>query len=219
MWQSTAKFLAPTKDLALPPWKRLSIWGPKTPGVRNVTRSAATGSFARLREAGITVIGDITMDGTTSKHIQEIAPQLSSSTLICRAYDRILDSSPKHAAGFRTASKFAVSKGHSSEPTWALKLKDDAPTDDRILNTSHATTGYQRTFNTCFGVARQSLNYGNGRSTSYTWHSARQGDGRQVLKKLFSELISRRIRGEMVGNMANVHPMDDMVPKKRQGFP
>ncbi|KAL3689767.1 hypothetical protein R1sor_016076 [Riccia sorocarpa] len=67
LWQATAKFLSPLDQMSLNSWRRLSLWGPKSTGVREVTRSAITGSNARLNASGIKDIADITLDGTTTK--------------------------------------------------------------------------------------------------------------------------------------------------------
>ncbi|KAL3692894.1 hypothetical protein R1sor_006545 [Riccia sorocarpa] len=142
LWQSAAKLLAPLQHLPLTPWKTLSIWGPKTPGVRNVTRSATGRVFARLKGAGIENLGVITHDGTTS-----IPLHLAATTEIAlvqtnlKAYERILDSTPKHTASLSRPSQFAISL--LPDPLYCIKLKHEAPQEDSSINTSHAGAAFQ----------------------------------------------------------------------------
>ncbi|KAL3675471.1 hypothetical protein R1sor_025419 [Riccia sorocarpa] len=139
-WQSTAKLLGPLHELPLHPWKRLSIWGPKLPGVRNITRSAKGGSFARLKDAGVEELGDLTADGTTTLPLHITAAQLSPTPpVLLRAFDRIIQSTPKHSAAYRCSSRFALS---NADPITCIKLKDDAPLEDNQLNATHAAVAF-----------------------------------------------------------------------------
>ncbi|KAL3685602.1 hypothetical protein R1sor_003624 [Riccia sorocarpa] len=137
VWQTTAKLLSPLEQLPLPQWQRLSLWGPKVIGVRNTTRSANGGSYARLQAAGINVIGDITPDGNTSLPLLLAANQsLHASPAIHRAYEKVIDSTPKHAAAYKTASQYFTSV--STLPTWCIKTKDEAPMDSSLITAAHA---------------------------------------------------------------------------------
>ncbi|KAL3693174.1 hypothetical protein R1sor_006825 [Riccia sorocarpa] len=141
LWQTTAKLLQPLQQLPLQLWKRLSIWGPKVSGVRNISRSATTGSNARLKSAGICVIADITSDGRSTIPLQQAAcPELQLTDNISRAYLKITATTPHHAAAYRSASGFATSP--STDPMWVIKLKDETPNDDSQIGHSHATAAF-----------------------------------------------------------------------------
>ncbi|KAL3689068.1 hypothetical protein R1sor_015377 [Riccia sorocarpa] len=108
-WQSTSKLLGPLHQLPILPWKNLSLWGPKTEGVRNISRSAKTESFTRLKHAGISDIGNITHDGVNAIPIQLATDSpLHTSQIICRAYGKIIDSTPKYSAAYRGLRGFTV---------------------------------------------------------------------------------------------------------------
>ncbi|KAL3697663.1 hypothetical protein R1sor_011739 [Riccia sorocarpa] len=128
MWQNTVKFLAPLQHLPLEPWKRLSLWGPKTTGVRNQARQAKTGPTQRLKQAGVEEIGQITADGRSALPLQQVAlTTLQLNPHTHRAYARIIDSTPMHAASYRCNSQFAVTR--MDDPRWCVWLTDNAPAD------------------------------------------------------------------------------------------
>ncbi|KAL3702291.1 hypothetical protein R1sor_020313 [Riccia sorocarpa] len=141
LWQTSAKLLQPLQQLPLQLWTRLSIWGPKVTGVWNISRSAITGSNARLKNAGICVIADITSDGRSIIPLQQAAGhELQITDNISRAYLKITATTPHHAVAFRSASGFATSP--STDPMWVIKLKDETPNDDSQIGRSHATAAF-----------------------------------------------------------------------------
>ncbi|KAL3676801.1 hypothetical protein R1sor_026749 [Riccia sorocarpa] len=141
VWQATAKFLGPMDQLPLLSWKKLEIWGPKTAGVRNMTRSATRGFNARLKLAGIQELGDLTDDGSTYKDILRAAtPNSALPPAACRAYNKVVESTPKHSATYRRPFHYVTTLDRP--PTWCFKLKDEAPTDITMINTSHAKAAY-----------------------------------------------------------------------------
>ncbi|KAL3701680.1 hypothetical protein R1sor_019702 [Riccia sorocarpa] len=141
VWQTTAKLLSPLDQLPLPQWQRLSLWGPKVTGVRNITRTANGGSYARLQAAGIDVIGDITPDGNTTLPLLLAANQsLHATPAIHKAYEKVIDSTPKHAAAYRTASQYFTSV--STLPIWCIKTKDEAPLDSSLITATHARSAF-----------------------------------------------------------------------------
>ncbi|KAL3679780.1 hypothetical protein R1sor_022736 [Riccia sorocarpa] len=79
--------------------------------------SALSGSFARLKSAGIQELGDITTDGKAALPLT-IAPPPGSPQplLLSKAYERIVDSTPRHSSSFRCPSKFAATPANN--PTW-----------------------------------------------------------------------------------------------------
>ncbi|KAL3689674.1 hypothetical protein R1sor_015983 [Riccia sorocarpa] len=142
IWQGTAKLLGPLEQLPLQQWRRLAVWGPKTPGVRNTTRSASTGTNATLKRAGIEVLGDITVDGSTTIPLHSaLNNALPLTTIVTRAYDRIIDSTPKHNASYRCPSQFAITP--VGLPLWCIWLKDEAPSSDSEIKLSHARAGFR----------------------------------------------------------------------------
>ncbi|KAL3686499.1 hypothetical protein R1sor_009073 [Riccia sorocarpa] len=141
-WQTTAKLLAPLRNLPLLPWKKISLWGPKTPGIRGLTRSASKGQNARLKDARVGEIGDITDSGTIFRPIEDAVSGVPSpSNATRRAYDRLLSSTPRHTAGYRSHSLYATP--HAANPTICIRLADEAPLDDTILNSTHARLAFQ----------------------------------------------------------------------------
>ncbi|KAL3689717.1 hypothetical protein R1sor_016026 [Riccia sorocarpa] len=140
-WQTTAKLLAPLRNLPLLPWKKISLWGPKTPGIRGLTRSASKGQNARLKDAGVVEIGDITDNGTIFRQIEDAVSGVPPSNATRRAYDRLLSSTPRHTAGYRSHSLYATP--HAANPTICIRLADEAPLDDTILNSTHARLAFQ----------------------------------------------------------------------------
>ncbi|KAL3676620.1 hypothetical protein R1sor_026568 [Riccia sorocarpa] len=142
MWQSTAKLLAPLHDLPLLAWKKLSLWGPKVQGVRNISRSATRGPLARLNEAGVDELGHITLDGSTGLSIQEVlASQTPTHPGTVRAFERVIQTTPKHTATYRCPSRFAVSSGITQ--VFCIQLTEDAPAEDTQLLTAHALAAFR----------------------------------------------------------------------------
>ncbi|KAL3682636.1 hypothetical protein R1sor_000658 [Riccia sorocarpa] len=143
----TMKLLSPLSQLPLLPWLKISVWGPKTAGVRDTTRSARTGSFARLKQAGIEDIGDITVDGISCLLIQAaVNTSLSITTAIQTAYEKVTDSTPKHRASFRCSSLFAITP--PTAPQWCIRLKDEAPTEDSLISAAYASAAFKVIGNT-----------------------------------------------------------------------
>ncbi|KAL3694868.1 hypothetical protein R1sor_008519 [Riccia sorocarpa] len=134
--------LAPLEQLPLLPWKKLSVWGSKVAGVHNIARLAASGSFARLKAAGIEDLGDITADGRAATPLL-LAAQLipSINSLLNKAYDRIVDSTPRHTASYRSSSHIAVYP--TENPRWGIRLCEGAPDEDIRINSSHAAAVYK----------------------------------------------------------------------------
>ncbi|KAL3676999.1 hypothetical protein R1sor_026947 [Riccia sorocarpa] len=121
---------------------RLSLWGPKTPGVRNVTRTAKTGPNARLKVAGVEEIGHITHDGITDTPLQAAAyPNLPLTQPNCRAYNRLVQTTPAFTAQYRSNSQYVITNDTMS--TWCFRLKDDAPADDTQVTAAHAASAFK----------------------------------------------------------------------------
>ncbi|KAL3675310.1 hypothetical protein R1sor_025258 [Riccia sorocarpa] len=135
VWQQTARFLAPISDLPLLAWKRLSLWGPKTTGARNVTRNANSGNFVRLKSAGLLDIGDITEDGQACLPLQAAANMVLPPP-VHRAYARIVDSTPTYTATFCGPSQFATATCNAQ--TWCIRLSEEAPMNDNAISAVHA---------------------------------------------------------------------------------
>ncbi|KAL3700304.1 hypothetical protein R1sor_018326 [Riccia sorocarpa] len=113
-----------------------------TPGVRDVSRSGKTGTYARLHEAGIEEIGDITADGRTTLPLHRAAnPSLPLTPLISRAYDRLSDSTPKHTASFQADSRYLASP--LLAPIWCIQIKDNAPSTDAQVSFKDAAMAYR----------------------------------------------------------------------------
>ncbi|KAL3680946.1 hypothetical protein R1sor_023902 [Riccia sorocarpa] len=86
------------------------------------------GPNARLKNAGIEDIGDISQDGRTILPLHlAVAPYIQISAIDNRAYDRITLSTPIHTASYRCSSKFLVSP--PTNPTTAMRKKSP----DRFL--------------------------------------------------------------------------------------
>ncbi|KAL3702536.1 hypothetical protein R1sor_020558 [Riccia sorocarpa] len=142
IWQSTAKLLGPLDQLPMKIWRNLSLWGPKSEGVRNTTRSACSGPYATLQLADIEQIGDITTDGQVCIPLQlAVPPGTRLPTPAFRSYKKILDSTTRYSAAYRCPSRFATSP--TINPTWCARLKDEAPLQDELINSSHAAEGFQ----------------------------------------------------------------------------
>ncbi|KAL3681179.1 hypothetical protein R1sor_024135 [Riccia sorocarpa] len=140
-WQATSTLLRPLDQLPLRPWRLLSVWGPKTKGVRDNTRSAKIGPFARLKAAGIQDLGDLTADGKVVTPIQEMSnPAALLIPTNLKALERIIDTTPIHSAGYRDASLYMASL--NTTPIWCIRLADNAPTEDSQLNHTHAKAAY-----------------------------------------------------------------------------
>ncbi|KAL3682578.1 hypothetical protein R1sor_000600 [Riccia sorocarpa] len=104
--------------------------------------SAAGGSFARLQTAGIHEIGDISADGSTAKHIQlAIDPALRLTPAINKAFDKIIETTPKHTASYRCASLFMTAP--AGNPLWCIRLNEDAPREDASITITHAKAAFQ----------------------------------------------------------------------------
>ncbi|KAL3686348.1 hypothetical protein R1sor_008922 [Riccia sorocarpa] len=140
-WQTTAKLLSPLRHLPLLSWKQVSIWGPKNPGTRQITRSAAKGHNARLKGAGLEILWDITDNGSIFPTIEDM---IDTSTPIANstrsAFDRLLATTPRHSAGYRCSSNFAAEE--AAMPPCCICLTDEAPMEDAALNASHARLAF-----------------------------------------------------------------------------
>ncbi|KAL3681260.1 hypothetical protein R1sor_024216 [Riccia sorocarpa] len=137
-----AKLLCPLKELPLLPWRKLSIWGPKTDGIRNSTRSAATGSFARLKGAGICELGNLTEDGIHSYPIETaIPPSVQTSPVMAVAFEKLIDFTPCHTACFASPLQYAVTP--TEDPRWDIRLSDEAPTEDALLTAVHGKAAFR----------------------------------------------------------------------------
>ncbi|KAL3692352.1 hypothetical protein R1sor_006003 [Riccia sorocarpa] len=93
-------------------------------------------------QAGIQVLGDLTNNGTICLPLRQAASFPTSITpALTKAYDRLLDSTPKHTATFSNPSLFSVTP--TDLPRWCCRLKDDAPDEDAMINRSHASAAFE----------------------------------------------------------------------------
>ncbi|KAL3692130.1 hypothetical protein R1sor_005781 [Riccia sorocarpa] len=63
------------------------------------------------------------------------------TAIVTRAYDRIIDSTPKHNTSYRCPSQFAITP--VGLPLWCIWLKDEAPSSDSEIKLSHARAGFR----------------------------------------------------------------------------
>ncbi|KAL3695568.1 hypothetical protein R1sor_009644 [Riccia sorocarpa] len=155
VWQLTAKHLRPLHQLPIQTWQKLSVWGPKTEGVRNVTRVASSGPFATLKAAGIEEIGQITDGSTKTPLLRAVPPHTVITSTLTRSYERILDTTPTFSNPHLRPSDYAITP--PTAPCWCIQLMDAAPANNAALQVSHAKAAYRIQVRALLTVDRNTL--------------------------------------------------------------